>query len=221
MVDPLVVVGAGGFAREVAAVVAALNDLSPRWELLGFADDDARTHGQVRGGVPVIGPADIVHELPDARVVVCMGNPKNYVSRKQVVDRLGLPRERYATIVHPLATHGPTVTIGAGTVILAGVAATADISIGDHVAVMPNTTLTHDDVVGDYCTLAANVAIAGGVILEVGAYLGAGCTVNAYLTVGAWALVGLGSVVLDDIPPGEVWAGVPARRLRSSHAGRS
>jgi len=36
------------------------------------------------------------------------------------------------------------------------------------------------------------------------------------VTVGAWSLIGMGSVVLRDVPPGEVWIGGPARFLRST-----
>jgi acetyltransferase-like isoleucine patch superfamily enzyme len=49
-----------------------------------------------------------------------------------------------------------------------------------------------------------------------GAYLGTGCTVREHLTVGAWSTIGMGAVVLCDVPPHEVWAGVPARQLRST-----
>ena len=92
---------------------------------------------------------------------------------------------------------------------------TSAVKVGAHVAVMPGVVLTHDDVVGDFVTLAAGARLAGGVEVRTGAYLGAACTVRENLVIGAWALVGMGSVVLDSVPEHEVWAGVPARRLRS------
>lgn len=48
--------------------------------------------------------------------------------------------------------------------------------------------------------------------------MGAGSLVREYTTVGAWSLTGMGSTVLADVPPGEVWAGSPARRLRAAGA---
>lgn len=46
--------------------------------------------------------------------------------------------------------------------------------------------------------------------------MGAGALVRENTTVGAWSLTGMGSTVLADVPPGEVWAGSPARRLRAA-----
>jgi acetyltransferase-like isoleucine patch superfamily enzyme len=69
-------------------------------------------------------------------------------------------------------------------------------------------------VVGDYVTLASGVKLGGGVAVDEGAYLGAGAMVREGVRVGAWSQIGMGSVVLRDVPPGEVWVGNPARRLR-------
>jgi acetyltransferase-like isoleucine patch superfamily enzyme len=99
-------------------------------------------------------------------------------------------------------------------VLLAQVALTADVNLGAHVAVMPQVVLTHDDVVADCATIASGVRLGGGVRVARTAYLGAGALVRESLTIGAGALVGMGSVVLRDVPAGEVWAGNPARFLR-------
>jgi sugar O-acyltransferase (sialic acid O-acetyltransferase NeuD family) len=154
--------------------------------------------------------------MPDAAVVVCVGNPRNYTARQYIVERLGLPAERYATVVHPAAEIGAGSVVGPGSVLLAGTVLTADVAVGSHVAVMPQAVLTHDDRVDDFATVASGVRLGGGAVLERGAYVGAGALVREGVTVGAWSLVGMGSVVLHDVPPGQIWAGNPARYLRSA-----
>ncbi|MEU3778062.1 acetyltransferase [Streptomyces sp. NPDC032472] len=220
--EPLLIVGAGGFARETAQAVraAAAADLAlgraPRRRVAGHLDDDPALHGKEVDGVPVLGGSDLVHELPEAAVVVCVGSPRDYAVRARLVRRLGLPASRYATVVHPTAAVSASSVLGPGSVLLAHCALTAAVRVGAHVAVMPHTVLTHDDTVADFATLASGVRLGGGVRVERGAYVGAGALVREYTTVGAWSLTGMGSTVLADVPPGEVWAGSPARRLRAA-----
>jgi sugar O-acyltransferase (sialic acid O-acetyltransferase NeuD family) len=216
----LVLVGSGGFGRETAEAVRAINDAErartrqPRWELLGFLDDDEARWGECVSGTHIVGGLEKLDELPDAHVVVCTGHPGDFRSKKRIVERLGLPAERYATLVHPAAVVPESCRPREGSVILAGTVATTDVDIGAHVAVMPQAVLTHDCRLDDFATLGAAVCLAGRVHVDEGAYLGAGCQIRGDLTVGAWALVGMGSVVLGDVPAGETWAGVPARGLR-------
>jgi sugar O-acyltransferase (sialic acid O-acetyltransferase NeuD family) len=205
----LVIIGAGGFARETAA------SLSSAHRLLGFLDDDPALHGSSRGGVPILGPVTLAASM-DAQVVVCVGHPHDYAVRSRLVRGLGLPPSRYATIVHPSALVPTGCAVGPGSVLLAQVTLTADVRIGAHVAIMPQVVLTHDDVIGDFATIASGVRLGGNVTVGRGAYLGAGTLVREGLTVGDWAQTGLGSVVLSDVPPGEVWVGQPARFLRRS-----
>lgn len=211
---PLLIFGAGGFAREAAEAVRAVNAERPCWDLLGFLDDDPDLQGRELDGAPVLGSAEVVKRLPEAAVVVCVGNPSEYTSRLRIVRRLGLKAGRWATIVHPTAVLSAATELGPGTVVLAGVVSTAGVRLGAHVVVMPGVILTHDDVVGDFATLGSGVRLGGGALVEEGAYLGAGALVRERVSIGRWALVGMGAVVLSDIPAGEVWAGVPARRLR-------
>ncbi|MFI8288559.1 acetyltransferase [Streptomyces sp. NPDC085614] len=213
--NDLVIIGAGGLARETAQAVRDAGAGGHR--LLGHLDDDPALHGVEVDGVPVLGGCDLARELPHASFVVCVGSPRDYAARARLVRRLGLPADRYATVVHPSAVVPAGCTVGPGSVILAQTVLTAAVRVGSHVAVMPQTVLTHDDEVGDYCTLASGVRLGGGARLEQGAYLGAGSLVREYTTIGAWSLVGMGSTVLADVPPGEVWVGSPARRLREAN----
>jgi sugar O-acyltransferase (sialic acid O-acetyltransferase NeuD family) len=218
--EPLVIVGAGGFGREAVEVVRAINAAGPqRWDLVGFLDDDAACWGTVVSGTTIVGPVDHVADCPDTRVVVCTGNPRNYATKAAIVQRLEVlgagEVERLATLVHPAAVLPASCRVGEGSVVMAGVVATADVTIGAHVGLMPQVVLTHDDVLGDYVLVGSGARLAGGVTVDTAAYLGAGCLVREGVHVGAGALVGMGAAVIRDVPPAEVWAGVPARLIRT------
>ncbi|GII64102.1 putative acetyltransferase EpsM [Sphaerisporangium krabiense] len=211
---PLLLIGAGGLAREVAQLVHAINDASPTWDLLGHLDDDPAKQGALVDGVPVLAGSSEVFERKDARVVICTASPRDTASRARIAARLGLPDERYATLVHPSASVSRSSAIGPGSIVLAQVVMTAAVAVGAHVCVMPHVTLTHDDVVEDHATIASGARFAGGVRVGRGAYIGAGALVRENLTIGRHALVGMGSVVTKNVPAQEVWAGVPAKFIR-------
>lgn len=212
----LVVVGCGGLGREVAELVRALDAAGGRvpWKLLGFLDDDPARFGRTLAGVPVLGPTAGLGDLPaETAVVLCVGSSRSPGARLSVAAALALPPDRYATLVHPAASLGASCVLGAGSIVLAGVVATADVTAGAHSVAMPAVVLTHDDELADGVTIAAGVRLAGGVRVGRGAYLGSGAVVREGVVIGAGAVVGMGAVVLGDVPAGEVWAGVPARRL--------
>ncbi len=207
----LLVAGAGGFARETAEAVRAINAAGETWHLLGFLDDDPEIQGALVGGTPVVGPIEAAWDHPTAAVVICTGRPDNYLSRRAIAGRLKLDDDRYATIVHPSATVGSTCQIGAGSVLLAHVDVTADVSIGRHVAVMPQVVITHDVRIDSWSTLASGARLGGGCHIEEESYIGSGACLREGLRVGMRSLVGMGSVVTRDVPAERLWFGSPAR----------
>lgn len=212
MAGPVLLVAASGLAREVLAAARARGGL----DVTGFLDDSPALAGATVDGLPVLGPVEAAAEHPDARLLVCAGRG---AARERLVARLGalgVAPERYATFVHPSVDVPAGCAVGAGTVLLAGVVLTAAVTLGAHVVVMPNATLTHDDVLEDYATVCAGVALGGGVVVGRGAYLGMSSAVRERTRVGAGATLGMGAALLSDLPAGETWAGVPARALAAN-----
>lgn len=202
-------VAAGGLAREtIEAVRAGSPDRS-----VVVLDDDEQRRGTSIGGAEVVGGLADVKRYDDRAVVVCAGRG---AVRRQLVGRLsglGVTDDSYAAVVHPSVSVPPSCRVGAGSILLAGVVLTADVHVGRHVVLMPHVTLTHDDVVEDYATLAAGVALGGGVRVCEAAYLGMRAGVRERLTVGVGATLGMGSVLLRDLPADETWAGLPAEPI--------
>ena len=211
----LLILGAGGLAREVLSVVELLGR---HREVTLLDDDPARWGTQVQGS-PVAGETRLVREYPDHEVLVCLGRG---AARRALVERMTadgvLPR--WARIVHPQVPVPGSCTVGPGSVLLAGVVLTADVSVGSHVVAMPNVVLTHDAVVADYATLCAGVTLAGDVTVGEGAYLGTASSVREHVSVGADAVLGMGAVALQDVPAAETWVGVPARPMTRREVGR-
>ncbi len=184
-------------------------------------DDDPAMWGNAMDSAPVVGGLEEVKRYDDSSIVVCAGHG---AVRRRLVSRLtelGVSVDRYSSVIHPSVDVPRGCTVGPGSVLLAGVVLTADVTVGRHVVVMPHVTLTHDDMLEDYVTLCAGVVLGGEVRVGSAAYLGMSSSVRERVTVGAGATLGMGSALLRDLPPGQTWAGVPARPMDEESSARS
>lgn len=203
-------VAASGLAREAASAARAAGH-----EVVGCLDDDPALAGtEVAPGLPILGTIDDVGAHPGARLVVCAGKGSSRAALVQRLAALGVGGDRYATVVDPGARIGAGSSVGVGSILLVGTVLTADVTVGDHVVCMPQVVLTHDCRLESYATVCAGVVLGGRVVVGSRAYIGMAASVRENLTVGTGSVIGMGAVVLRDVPPGETWAGIPARRLR-------
>lgn len=215
MTAALVIVGAGGFGREVVDIIEAINHHanSPQFDLLGVIDSSPAQLNLDRlaaRNIPYLGTeAEWLARSPEqVEYLVGIGSTK---VRELVVSRFAAAGLQAATAVHPSALFGSECTVGAGSIICAGVQATTNITIGRHVQVNINATLGHDSDIEDFVSINPLAAISGDVRLARGSYIGAGAVVLQGLTVGAHSTVGASACVVKDVPDGEVVKGVPAR----------
>lgn len=206
-IERVLLIAASGLAREALNAIRA----SDTHEVIGFLDDDRALRGAAIDGVPVLGPMYTAAMHPEASFVLCTGSG---IARRNIANNLasmGIHRDRYATLIHPSAVVPANCTIGVGTILLAGVVLTAAVTIGDHVVAMPHVTLTHDNVIDDFATLCAGVTLGGDVHVGEAAYLGMNASVRQRVSIAPDSVLGMGATLLEDLPCGQTWYGVPAR----------
>jgi serine acetyltransferase len=149
---------------------------------------------------------DIVFHAEPIRTLVLGQGVR--VSRGTVFGSQPLPEER------PLVTIGDNTYLGEYT----------------NIRTAPGTTVSigADVLIAQFCSIVsanhrtdetASITTQGidlrrhSVVIEDGVWLGAGTTVLPGVTIGMGAVVGANSVVNRNIPPHEIWAGCPARKL--------
>jgi sugar O-acyltransferase (sialic acid O-acetyltransferase NeuD family) len=201
-VKRIAVLGAGGHAKVVLSTLLAAG-----FSVEGLLDKDEQKWGQKILGVPVLGPLEMVRSGGFSHAVIAIGDNK---IRKEVAERFNGYCD-WITVVHPYSFVHPSVQIGKGTVIFAGVIIQPDTVLGDHVILNTGVTVDHDCVVANFVHLAPGVHLAGSVIVEEGGFLGTGSVVIPGKKVGRWAIVGAGAVVIRDVPPLTTVVGVPAK----------
>lgn len=86
--------------------------------------------------------------------------------------------------------------------------------IGANTWVMSGSYVGHDTHIGNDCDIAPNATIGGCVTIGNRVKIGLGAVVNPHVRIGDGARIGSGAVVNRDVPAGETWVGVPARRIR-------
>ncbi len=213
--QPLVIVGAGGFGREILDIVEAVNTVSPTWRLLGFVDDAMSAANLQRiseRNVEHLGSVGNHLDGPDsgAHYVIGIGSP---VIRRRVAEKFGAGGGSAATLVHPTATIGSLVRLGPGSVLCAGVRITTNITLGRHVHVNLNATIGHDSTLGDFVSMNPLSSVSGDCSIGDEVTLGVAAVILNQLTVGAGATVGGSACVVRDVAAGSTVVGVPARPL--------
>lgn len=213
MTPPLVIVGCGGFGREVHSLITALrrHTASP-WDIAGFVDDmpskdDIRKTGALASCV--LGPITWLLESKEPlAIVVAVGSPG---ARRRIVSRLDQPQFSFPSLVHPDSTIGERVVIGPGSIVAAGARISAGVAVGRHVHLDQNVTVGHDSFLGDFTRLNPQACVSGNVWLQEGCLIGANATILQGLTAGPGATVGAGACVVRDVPALTTVKGVPAR----------
>ena len=71
----------------------------------------------------------------------------------------------------------------------------------------------HDNIIGDYCTVAPNAVLLGYVNINNNVYIGANSTILPKKTICSGAVVGAGAVVTKNVDLESVVVGVPAKPL--------
>jgi len=208
----LIIIGAGGFAREVAWLVEEINLVSPTWNLLGFYDekghlDKELNHYRLFG-------SDDIDKNKNSYCVIAIGDSE---ARKNVAERYA-KEFKFATLIHPDISISNTNIIGQGTIICKGTILTVNINIGEHVIINLDCTIGHDSVINDFVTILPSVNISGGVKLGECSNIGTGTQIIQYISIGEHTIIGAGSVVVKNILDNVVAVGIPAKEIKKRGA---
>lgn len=130
------------------------------------------------------------------------------------IEGLGVPRERWASVVDPNAAVAQNAMIGGGAVLGPFAVVAPGATLGMHTVVRAQAQVSHDVTLGDFVFVGGGSVVSGYCTLHTGAYVAPGAVVRDSVTIGRFAVVGLGAVVLADVADFAVVAGNPARPLR-------
>lgn len=203
----LVIVGAGPLGREVCTWAGQCIQAGQDYRLKGFLDDRPDALSGKRCELPILSTVESYEPAADDTFVCAIGEPRYRRKYCAIIEAKG---GMFTTLIHPSAVVGPTVSIGAGSIICPLSQLSCDISVGTHVLFGTLSTAAHDVTIGDFVQICGSCEIDGGADIGEGAFLGSRATILPGARVGAWSFVGAGSLVLRRVAPRTKVFGVPA-----------
>lgn len=208
----VVIFGGPGSGAIVAQSVRALA-ADGRFELSGFLNDDLAPGAHVVGA-PVLGPFAGWRDLPEeVHFAAPLHKAREMQERMRLVAGLGIPVDRWATIIDPRSAVAPDAVLGSGCFIGPFATVGPGARLGMNCAVRAGTHISHDCTVGEFVFVGTNAVVCGSAVVNDGAYIAPNATVRDRCRLGRFSVAGLGSVVVSDIPEFAVVAGAPARKL--------
>lgn len=145
-------------------------------------------------------------------------------SRNSAVPLLDL--KEIPARIEPGAIIRDKVSIGKNAVIMMGAVINIGAVIGEGTMIDMNAVLGGRATVGKHCHIGAGAVLAGviepasakPVIVEDNVLIGANAVVIEGVHIGEGAVVAAGAIVIEDVEPGKVVAGCPARVIKDKDA---
>lgn len=211
-----VIIGAGTYGE---VYLAYLQEAGV--EIVGFLDDDPKLVGTNVRGVPVLGGVGLMKTIRQSHgveAVYCpLGNNKLRVKFLENARALGFKTPNY---IHPSVKIAPKVSIAnEGVYILQGTELMPFVTLEKDVMISTGANIVHHSYLSQGTFVSNGVNLGANVHSEKFAYCGMGCTIMTGVhTLGEDCLIGAGAVVIRDVEPEAVMAGVPAKVIKYRHA---
>jgi sugar O-acyltransferase (sialic acid O-acetyltransferase NeuD family) len=212
----IAIIGAGGFAREVAWLIRDISRVSGEYEFAGFVVTDPSRLSDRDSRDLVRGDYDWLVRNAGRSVdalAIGIGDPAARLRVAQELQAL-VPALEWPALVHPTAHFDRALaTLGEGVLLCAGVIGTVNIRLEPFSMCNLACTIGHEARIGRGSVLNPTVNVSGGVDMGEGVLVGTGVQILQYVKIGDRARIGAGAVVVKDVAPGQTVVGVPARPM--------
>ncbi|MFG6468681.1 acetyltransferase [Roseateles sp. BYS87W] len=210
----IVLVGAGGMARELLALMAPQIQ-SGQIRVRGVVDDTREPCDAVFPGYPYPVLSGIAQYTPQAddEVVIAIGDP---TARLRIAHDLRARGARFHTFIHPMSVVAPDAQIGEGVIVYPFSLISANTRLSDFVVINTHSGAGHDVSIGEGSVICAHVDLTGWVQIGTAVLVGSHASILPKVRIGDGARIGAGSTVVRSVKPGATVFSQPARTLQQS-----
>lgn len=211
----IIILGATGGCAELISLIRRANDYGTSIQILCCLDDNHKQISSSIYGINVAGGFDAIAEYkqrPDIKFITAIGNSRNYKQRKKIIMSLGIPNEKWITLIDKDAYVSDYSEVGHGSVIYPGAYVGASVKLGAHTIIQSNSSIGHGTIVGSYSLINSGVQIGGDCNIGESCYFGLGAAIRDHLEIGTMSQVGMGAAVTANCESGCLYLGVPATK---------
>lgn len=205
----LIIIGTGGFAREVYWYAQNSIGYANEWDIKGFLDGNIRLPENQYAllDAPVLGN---VHQYEfEADDVFCCAIANVHV-KKTLTKEVEKKGGQFVNIIHKTAYISPRAILGTGIILCPFVGISCDTKVGNYVMFNSYSGMGHDASVGDYTSIMGRVDITGGVEVGESTFWGSGSRALPHSKIEDFAIIGAASVILKKVKKNQKVFGVPA-----------
>ena len=194
----LIIIGAGGFAREIYWHAQKSVGFGVEWKIKGFLDGDIKLAAADYELLPdkVLGDVETYEICADDVFTCAVGTPQ---ARKVLAEKILSRGGEFINLVSTLAYVMPTVKLGRGVIICPYVNIGDNAELDDFVAVNDLSIIGHDAQIGKFSCVMPQANIAGKCKIGAEVFIGSSAILLPKAKVGDGATVGAGSVVLKKV----------------------
>ncbi|MEB0139368.1 MULTISPECIES: acetyltransferase [unclassified Undibacterium] len=207
----IVVVGAGGLAREILGFLQPQIDAG-QLHIVGFIDDTMLPMVSLRTACPypVLGTIRDYQPAAEVYLLLAIADP---AAKLRIAAELEEKGAQFLSVVHPNAVLAATAKLGKGVVVHPFCFISADATLGDFVLLNCHSSVGHDVQVGAGSTICAHVDLTGHVQIGRGVFVGSHASVLPSVVVGDFAKIGAGATVVRRVREHSTVYTMPARTL--------
>lgn len=211
--ENIAIYGAGGFGRETACLIHAINQVKPTWNIVGFFDDNQSLKGTSNSYGKVLGGIEILNTWSESlAVVMAIGNPKIL---ELLIDKINNPNINFPNIIAPGITFldKNDFIIGQGNLIGFKCGFSCNVQLGNFNMFNSDVSIGHDSSIGNFNIFNPSVRISGEVHIGNSNFFGVSSVVLQQKNIGYNTIVAANSVIIRNTSDNYTYIGNPATKF--------
>jgi len=211
----LVIIGAGGHSN---AIISSLNEEQFN-SVIGYVD--IKENKNLSKEIKYLGnDRDFSnnHSPNNLELIIGLsyvGNKIDLSLRIKIINFYKLKRYKFISIISPYSYISHEAKIGKGVYIAPGSKIIANAKISNFCLINTGAIIEHDVSLGENVQVSSGSVLCGDIIIGDNTFIGAGSVLRDGINIVGNTIIGMGSVVTKNITESGIYAGNPAKLMKS------